>query len=124
MLSKIFSRAKQIFLSIVFLFTPLTTSAIRFPSPIGEADPYEIVARVIKAFLGLVGVAALLNFVIAGIGLINSRGNAEKVKKHQENLVWTIIGITILFAGYAILSYFFQQLAGTTGVGVNLFDPR
>ncbi len=89
--------------------------AIELPDPI---DPnrtgvtlVDVFARVIRAILGVVGAIALLNFAIAGLGLIWSRGNPESVKKHRDNLTWTLLGIIILFASYAAIKYVFQAFS-------------
>ena len=80
------SRVKTVIkiISVGALFLPLAALAvpIKISDPIGAGSPLEIYARVIKAFLGTVGIFALLNFVIAGVGLIASRGNPEAVKKN------------------------------------------
>ena len=98
-----------------FLFAiPFLAHAVSIPDPLQADSPYEVVARVIRGFLGLVGVLALLNFVLAGIGLIYSRGNSEKVQKHKENLLWTILGMALLFGAYAIVSYVIEKLSGAS----------
>jgi hypothetical protein len=115
------SKLQRFFLYTVaitsILTTPFAVFAIRILDPINATSPAEIIARVIQGFLGVVGAFALLNFTIAGLGLITSRGNPEKVTKHRENLTWTVIGIALLFGSYAIISYVLDKLSGVTGVG-------
>ena len=103
--------------SLVFLGVPFTAFAIKILDPLNAKSPTEVFARVIQGFLGIVGVFALLNFVLAGVGLITSRGNPEKVQKHKENLIWTIMGIALLFGSYAIINYVLDKLSGVSGVG-------
>lgn len=117
----IMSQPQKIFLYTValtsILTTPFAVFAIRILDPINATAPVEVIARVIQGFLAIVGAFALLNFTIAGLGLITSRGNEEKVRKHRENLTWTVIGIALLFGSYAIISYVLDKLSGVTGVG-------
>ena len=103
-----------LYILIAFLAPPLTASAIRLPDPLGADDPLEIFARIIKAFLGFVGIIALISFVIAGIGLIISQGKAEKIEEHKKNLLWTVVGIFLIFASYAILSFVLDRLSGAS----------
>src|SRR3989338_177867 len=115
------SRAKTVIkiISVWALFLPLVAIAvpIKISDPIGAGSPLEIYARIIKAFLGTVGIFALLNFVIAGVGLIASRGNQEAGKKNRDNMLWTIIGIALLFGAYAILAFVIDRLAGSLNIG-------
>jgi len=89
--------------------------AVRLPNPLGDASVIEIVSRVIKGALGLVSIIALINFIIAGFRLILSGGVAERVKKARDNLVWTTIGILLLFGSYALVSYVFDTFLGASG---------
>lgn len=109
------SKRTIIIVSVILILIPLLARAIELPDPI---DPdrtgvtlADVFARIIRAILGIVGVIALLNFAVAGLGLIWSRGNPESVKKHRDNLTWTLIGIIILFSAYAIIKYAFQAFS-------------
>lgn len=93
------------------LFLPSFALAIRFPDPLNVTDPFEVFARVIKGLLGIVGVWAFLNFTLAGIGILTSRGDSQKLEKNKENLKWTVVGIALLFASYAIVSYLLDNLS-------------
>ncbi len=103
--------------ALFFLLTPFAASAIKLIDPINAGSALEIYARVIKAFLVTLGVFALLNFVIAGMGIVASQGNPEKIKKHKDNMLWTIIGIMILLGSYAILAFVLDRLSGAASVG-------
>jgi type IV secretory pathway VirB2 component (pilin) len=98
----------------IALLAPLFVFAVKLPDPLNASAPLEIFARVVQGFLGIVGAFALLNFIIAGVGLIASRGNPEKVQKHKENLIWTIIGIILLFTAYAIVAFVIERLTTAT----------
>jgi hypothetical protein len=96
----------------LFLF-PLIAQAIRINNPLGEGVTIlDVVVRVIKALFGFTAIMALLNFVIAGIGILLSRGDAEKLRKNRDNLIWTTVAIILFFAAYAILSFVFQVITG------------
>ena len=48
---------------------------------------------VISGILGLTGVLALVAFIAGGVMWMTSGGNAEKVKKGRDILVWAVIGL-------------------------------
>jgi hypothetical protein len=97
------------FASALIWAIPARVGALKFPDPIGATDPIEVFARVIQGLLAVVAVWSLLNFTIAGIGIILSRGNSEKLEKHKENLKWTVVGIAFVFQP--------QDLCVTEGAG-------
>lgn len=104
--------ALPILIIIALALPPLSASAVSIPDPLNAADIFEVAARFIQAVLGLVGAVALLHFIISGFGIILSRGNPESLKKHKDNLLWTTIGIVVLFAAYALISYALEKLTG------------
>ena len=76
-----------------------------FPNPLGNNITYQaVVANIIKATLGIVGVAALIMFIYGGITWMTSLGNSERVKKGRDILVWAAIGIFVVFASFAMVN--------------------
>ncbi len=87
----------------------------RLPNPLGEgADIPEIIARVIKAVLGIVGSIGLLMFIYGGFLWLTAGGSDEKVKKGREVLVWAVIGLATIFSAYAILNFVIGALISST----------
>lgn len=107
----------SILFTAVFFSVPLAALAIKLPDPINAESSLEIWARVLKVFLASIGIFGLLNFIVAGVGLIASQGNPEKVKKNRDIMLWTLIGIGLLFGAYAILAFFFDRLSGSLNIG-------
>ncbi|HCI03784.1 TPA: hypothetical protein DE059_02560 [Candidatus Peribacteria bacterium] len=76
-------------------------------NPIGDASggAPALYGRIIRAFLGVIGVAALFFFIIGGFIMLTSRGNAEKVKSGRDTLVWAAIGLLVAFTSFIVLRY-------------------
>jgi uncharacterized membrane protein YjfL (UPF0719 family) len=55
--------------------------------------------------MGLVGSIALLMFIYGGFTWMTSGGSAEKVKKGREILMWSAIGLVIIFASYGLVRF-------------------
>lgn len=102
------------FLSVL-LFLPAAANAVELTNPLGAGftDPRLIIARVIKAALGVSGSIALLMFVYGGFLWMTSGGNATQVDKGKKVLLWAILGIVLIAASYAVVTAIFQGL--TTG---------
>ncbi len=80
------------------------------PLNLGEGGLVELYTRVIKAILGMVGILALIMFIIGGITWMTSAGSPEKVKKGKDTIVWAVLGLAFIFFSYAILDFILRVL--------------
>lgn len=72
-------------------------------NPLGAIDtPQKLIGKVINSVLGVVGSLALLMFVYGGLTWMTSSGNAEKVKKGRDIIIWSAIGLAIIFSAYGL----------------------
>lgn len=74
--------------------------------------PEELYGRIIRAFLGIVGIASLSVFIFAGMTFVTSQGNEEKVTKAKNTMVYAVIGIAVSLGSYVILSFVIDTLRG------------
>ena len=68
-------------------------------------DPGKIVIRVIKVFLGFVGLIAVIILIWGGFRWMNAGGNDENVRQAKKTVVRTLIGLAIIIASYAITEF-------------------
>jgi hypothetical protein len=89
---------------------------------LGEASIGSVVAGVIRAALGLLGLIFLIIIVFAGYRWMTASGNEEAIKKAQDSIKRGIIGLVIVILAFAITTFVFTQLPfdglGATGSGV------
>jgi len=98
------------FLVIFLVFLARNSFAdVQVPQPI-KGDIPEIVGRLIKYLLGMVGVLALVMFIYGGITWMTSGGNPEKIKKGRDTLVWAVAGLAFIFFSYALLKFILEAL--------------
>ena len=97
---KFFSLASFYFLS------SLPVLAERLPNPLGnnDPDPQMITANIIKAMLGVTGILATAMFVWGGLLWTSSAGAKDKIKQGQDTMLWSIIGLIVVFAAYALVN--------------------
>ena len=76
-----------------------------------------IIAQVITAFLGLLGIIFVILIIMAGYKWMTAGGSAEDVKKAQDTIKRAIIGLIIVFAAYAITYFVFSSLGSGIGGG-------
>lgn len=91
-----------------------TTATVTLYNPLGDVtDVRVIIGTVIKGMLTIIGSIAFLMFTYGGVLWLTSAGNPEMVKKGKNVLVWTTLGIGMIFASYAITSALLNAI--TTG---------
>lgn len=71
----------------------------------------SLVGRAIKILLGIIGTIALIMFLYSGIMWMTSGGNETIIKKAEESMIWSAIGLFAIFISYALISYFIKALA-------------
>jgi len=82
-----------------------------------------IVATVVKAFLGLLGIIFLVLIIYAGYEWMTAAGDEEKVTKAKDTLTRAIIGLIIIILAYAITYFVFTKLPGDGGSGTPPLSP-
>ena len=107
----------------VFVFIPSAGAEdVKLVNPIGGtvAKPEgttsipQLVGTIVKSVLGIVGSIALGMFVYGGFLMLASAGNAAMVKKGQDAMVWAVIGLAIIFASYALVTFVLKTIGATS----------
>ena len=89
------------------------TVATTLTNPLGSVStPQALIGTVINSILGIVGSIALLFFVYGGLIWMTSSGNAEKVKKGRDTLVWAAVGLVVIFSAYGLTRYVLTVVTG------------
>lgn len=83
---------------------------VRATSGLGETSVGEIIAAVIQAALGLLGVIFLVLMVLAGFNWMTANGDEKKVEKATGTIKTAVIGLIIVLASYAITYFIFRYL--------------
>lgn len=104
---------KILFTITILTFVAIPVLAVELDNPIKTSDPQELAGILIKTALGLVGVVALVYFILGGFQWMTAAGNLEKVKKGRDTLIWATLGLVIIFASYSLINYFLDVIADT-----------
>ena len=84
--------------------TVSAADAISIINPLGDiTDIPTLSGRIIAGLLSVVGALALVMFVWGGILWMTSGGNTDRVQKGKQTLVWSTIGLFVIFASYSLL---------------------
>jgi len=87
---------------------------LEFPNPLGKGveDPNVLIANIIKQLMGVVGSIALIMFIYGGFMWMTAVGNEERVKKGRGILMWSTLGMIVVFSAYAIVNFVLKALIG------------
>lgn len=112
-----------VFLAAAF-FTPLTpgyaqgdedtSTDITLPSDVSELNQLGttsvplLIGRIIRALMGIVGSIALVVLIYGGFLWMTSVGNADRVNKAKDLLVWGALGVLVILSSYAIVNFLFD----------------
>jgi hypothetical protein len=104
-----------LFFSTGYIFAQTEPEVASLENPIGSGtDINVILGNAVKVAMGVVGSLALIAFVYGGFMWLTSSGSQDKVKQGSNTMLYAVIGLFIIFAGYAILN---TVLSGITGAG-------
>ncbi|MBD3359101.1 MAG: hypothetical protein GF365_00110 [Candidatus Buchananbacteria bacterium] len=91
--------------------------AIEEEIELGTQDIRVTIARIIRAFLGFLGIIAVVIIIYGGYLYMTSAGNPEKVTKAKKVLINATIGLIIILSSFAIASFILNYLVEATGGG-------
>ncbi len=106
-----------LYLVVIVVSGPLMVSAqsvnLENPLPIDNIlESSSYIGKIIKNILGIVGALALLFLVYGGISMIIAGGNETKIAKAKSLIVYTAIGLVIIFSSYTIINFVLQTIRG------------
>src|SRR3989339_1758991 len=80
-------------------------------------DIRVIIAQIIRAVLGLLGIIALGIVIYGGWMYMTAAGNEDKVATAKKILVNGLIGLVIILSSFAIVQFVLNKLAEASGYG-------
>lgn len=88
-------------------------SSMTLTNPLGTTTTvFSLTGRIISVVLGLVGTIALVMFIYGGIIWMTSAGSSDKIKKGREAIIWSVIGMAVIFASYGLTKFLLDNITG------------
>lgn len=94
--------------------TSCPQGAVCLPNPLRETRGTVIAGRIIKVLTGGSGMFALLTFIYGGFQWLTAAGNPEKIKKGRDIILWSVMGMVIIFGAYVATKYILDALVNAT----------
>ena len=79
----------------------------------GANDLGTSVINIINAIIGVLGLIAVVIVIIGGVQYMTSSGDAGKVKKAKDTILYGIIGLIICVLAFAIVNFVIANFVGT-----------
>ena len=86
---------------------------------LGDADPRDIVARLIKVGLGLLGIIFLMLILYSGFLWMTSGGDEEAAKKARAAFTQAIIGVIIILSANSIMRFVLNTFVSAGSIPVD-----
>ena len=81
---------------------------------LGTKDIRETIAGIIKSFMGLLGIIAVVIILLGGFKWMTAAGNEEKVAEAKKLIISGIIGLCIILSAYAISTFVVNAIVNGT----------
>lgn len=78
-----------------------------------STDLMDTIMAVINVVLGVVGLAAVIMIVIGGISFVTSQGDAAKVTRARNTVLYGVVGLVIALLAFAIVNFVLSGVFGT-----------
>jgi len=103
--------AEAINASVSSLMKEAGDTALYITDDPDKLSPAFLIGNIIKAFLSLLGIIFMGLTLYGGYLWMSARGNEEQVKKAQNTIRDSVIGLVIAIAAYAITYFILATLA-------------
>ncbi|MBI5230529.1 MAG: hypothetical protein HY981_04505 [Candidatus Magasanikbacteria bacterium] len=78
--------------------------------PLGNYSVQGFIGTIIKSALSVVGSIALVLLIYAGIMWMTAAGNEERTRSSAKIMLWTVLGLVVIFASYILVQFVFSAL--------------
>lgn len=90
--------------------TQAETRALPTFSSLIKLERTTVIGNIIKSLLGLTGTVTVIMMVYGGLLWMTAAGNEKAVSKAKQIILWTAIGLVLIFSSYTILNFLFSSL--------------
>ena len=78
----------------------------------GTTNLKDAVIGIIKGVIGVLSLVCVIVIIIGGVNYMTSSGDAGKVKKAKDTILWAVIGLIIAVLTFAIVNLVHVNILG------------
>ena len=79
----------------------------------GQENLVASITGIINAIIAALGIVAVIIIIVGGIGYMTSSGDAGKVKKAKDTILYGVIGLVIVVLAFAIVNFVIVNIINT-----------
>ena len=83
----------------------------------GTNNLMKTINDIINVVLGALGIVAVVVIIIGGIGFVTSQGDAARVTKARNTILYGVVGLVVALLAFAIVNFVLKGVSGTTTGG-------
>lgn len=87
------------------------------------ANLTDVVINIINGVIGVLALVAVIVVVIGGVNYMTSAGDAGKVQKAKNTILYAVIGLTICVLAFAIVNFVISRILKGEGGGEETEGP-
>ncbi|MBR3322179.1 hypothetical protein IKG05_00860 [Candidatus Saccharibacteria bacterium] len=72
----------------------------------------ESIINIINAVIGVLGLVCVVVMIIGGVNYMTSSGDAGKVKKAKDTILYGLIGLVVCILAFAIVNFVIKNIIG------------
>ena len=78
----------------------------------GGGSIWTTVQTIINVILGVLGVVAVVMIILGGVQYMTSAGDASKLAKAKNTILYAIVGLVVALMAYAIVNFVLNNVFG------------
>ena len=78
----------------------------------GSDTLWDNIQTIINAIIGILGLVCVIIMIIGGVQYMTSSGDAGKVKKAKDTILYGLIGLVICVLAFAIVNFVLANILG------------
>ncbi len=79
---------------------------------VGNGDIWGTVSTVLNVVVGIMGIAAVAVIILGAFNFLTSQGDAAKVTKGKNTIIWGIVGLIVAIMAFAIVNFILDSFFG------------
>lgn len=78
----------------------------------GESDLVGVVTTILNIIIGVLGIVCVVVIILGGVQYMTSTGEAAKVKKGKDTILYGVIGLVICALATVIVNFVIANIIG------------
>lgn len=71
----------------------------------GQPDLWDTVQTILNVIVGCVGIVAVAVIILGGVTFVTSQGDAGKVAKAKNTIIYGIVGLIVAILAFAVVNF-------------------